>query len=193
MNNNKPFILIVEDEWVVAQDIEYMLKKNDYKNVNRCTSYNQALQIISEKIPDLLICDIHLDNNKNGIDLVGEIDPDHDMSIIYLTAYSDDETLNAASKTHPLSYITKPFTENQLITAIKMAINSTTNKNPKPTTREKEILRYIAKGKRSKYIAEQLKISPNTVDTHRKNMIKKYKVKSTAELVFLSTQWGWFK
>lgn len=185
-------ILIVEDEIIIAKDIEQTLIRNGFKSVLLATNYQKAKKIIAGKRPELVLCDINLRSTKDGIDLMEEVNETQTIPFVFITAYSDFETIKRIQKNNAFYYITKPFTEKQLISTILLAeidIKEQTLINI--TKREQEVISLLGKGYSTKKIAEKLIISFNTVETHRKNMMKKCKCKNTAELVFLATSRKW--
>ena len=183
-------LFIVEDEIVVAKDIECVLSEKGYDVVGVATSFEMAKMKLLTVSPDLILCDINLNGTKTGIDLMREVQDKYYIPFIFITAYSDVETIKKASKLKPLNYITKPFNEKQLVSSIKLALISEPEPST-PTVRELSIINLLAKGLNSKQIAETLSISFNTVETHRKKMMSKYSVKTTAELICMATSKGW--
>lgn len=115
-------ILIVEDENIVAKDIQLSLKKLGYNVAGICSSGKEAIEAVAEKNPDLVLMDIMLKGPMNGIEATEEIRQKFDKPIIYLTAYADESTMVKAKITEPYGYIIKPFKEIDLHTAIEMAI-----------------------------------------------------------------------
>jgi len=186
-------IFIIEDEIVVAKDIECILStEKQFKVIDIATNYEMAKKKLRMAKPDLILCDINLKGPKTGIDLMDEVMQQYNTPFIFITAYSDVETLEKAGKLRPHNYITKPFNEKQLISSVKIALladdKNTVNA---PTDRELSIIKLLAKGLSSKEIAEILSISSYTVETHRKNLIAKYGINKTAELICLATAKGW--
>lgn len=186
----KKKIFIVEDEIVVAKDLEYMLSSMDYDVMGIATSYEIAKSKLLTQKPDLILCDINLNGSKNGIDLMEEVQTKYSIPFIFITAYSDIATIEKANRLKPVNYITKPFNEKQLLTSVCIALIKEQAQDT-PTSRELSILNLLAKGKSSKQIAEDLCISFNTVESHRKKLMKKYNTKSSAELICISTMMGW--
>jgi DNA-binding NarL/FixJ family response regulator len=186
-------IFIVEDEIVVAKDIECILTvDNQFEVVDIATSYQMAKKKLCMARPDLILCDINLKGSKTGLDLMEEISQQCNVPFIFITAYSDVETLEKAGKLGPHSYITKPFNEKQLLSSVNIALLANDNNEVSaPTDRELSVIKLLAKGLSSKQIAEVLCISSSTVETHRKNLIAKYGINKTAELVCLATAKGW--
>jgi PAS domain S-box-containing protein len=120
--NDGPYsILIVEDESLVANDLKLLLEKFDYDVVETVSTGEEALEKIDESDPDLILMDIMLDGELNGIETVKKID-ENPSPVVYLTAHSDEDTLNRAKKTDPLGYLTKPIDEADLRTTLEVAI-----------------------------------------------------------------------
>ncbi len=115
-------ILIVEDERIVARDIEKRLKKLGYQVVASVASGEEALRQARLTLPDLVLMDIQLKGQLDGIQTAEHIHNDLDIPIIFLTAYADDETLQRAKVTEPFGYIVKPFDERDLHAAIEVAL-----------------------------------------------------------------------
>ncbi|MDN5205619.1 response regulator [Fulvivirgaceae bacterium BMA10] len=124
-------ILIVEDELLISEDIATKLKKADYEIVGQVETGEEALEIVNEKEPDLIIMDIHLNGNLDGIETAAKIKEHHNLPIIYLTDDSRSETLKRAGKTDPENYLVKPFMENQLHAAIELAFQHSSQNQSK--------------------------------------------------------------
>jgi DNA-binding LytR/AlgR family response regulator len=114
-------ILIVEDELIIAENTKIILSKNGYTVIGIAKNYNQVFDIIVQKKPDLILLDINLNNEKSGIDIAIELNKNHNIPFIFTTSYSDSITLDQAKVTAPLNYLVKPFTEEQLISLIKIS------------------------------------------------------------------------
>lgn len=192
-------ILIVEDEVIVASDLSITLKSEGFKISGIAHNYEEGLDSFKKLIPDLLICDINLGKGKSGIDLVRELKKIKDVPVVFLTAYSDRETFSEAFETLPNSYLTKPFSKNQILVTVERvlmnsekAINNNRSKSvPKPTRREMDIIHFVAKGNSSREISKKLCISFETVQSHRKNILHKYDLSSSAELIAFATKNKW--
>jgi signal transduction histidine kinase len=116
-------ILLVEDEKIIACDIKECLEKSGY-TVPAIIAYGeQAIEKAEQLQPDLILMDVMLKGDMNGIQAAEEIVNRFKIPVIYLTAYSDDCTLRKAKVTQPFGYILKPFEEIQLITTIEIALN----------------------------------------------------------------------
>lgn len=126
MKNNvkapKKRIVIVEDEAIVAMDIELSLKHLGYEVVGVACEGSEALTIIENKKPDLILMDIQIKGKKSGIDIAAEVNKRFKLPVIFLTAYADSSTLSRAKESEPFAYIIKPFDEQELHTAIEIAL-----------------------------------------------------------------------
>lgn len=121
MSNSK--ILIVEDEAVVSLDISRRLEKMGYEVVGRVASGEEALAIAQETSPDLVLMDINLQGEMDGIETAEQIYEQAQIPVIYLTAYAGESTLQRAKQTKPYGYILKPFKERELRAAIEIALS----------------------------------------------------------------------
>jgi signal transduction histidine kinase len=115
-------ILIVEDERIVARDIEKRLKNLGYRVVGSVASGEDALVQAAATLPDLILMDIQLKGQLDGIQTAEQIHSDLDVPVVFLTAYADDETIQRAKVTEPFGYIVKPFDERDLHAAIEVAL-----------------------------------------------------------------------
>lgn len=117
-------VLVVEDESIVAKDIEVTLKSLGYIVVGTANKGEDAIKKSVELSPNVVLMDIRLSNGMDGIQVAQEIKKKMDVPIIYLTAYSDAPTLERAKITEPFGYIMKPFAEKDLNTAIEIAVHN---------------------------------------------------------------------
>jgi len=115
-------ILVVEDEAIVAMDIESRLTAMGYVLAGRGSSGEQALLLAAENHPDLVLMDIRLQGDMDGIAAAEEIRRRFHIPVIFLTAYSEDDTLDRAQLTAPFAYILKPFDDRELKSAIQIAL-----------------------------------------------------------------------
>ena len=118
----KTKILIVEDEAIVAKDISVCLEKIGYEVVASFSKGEKALSFLEDNKPDLVLMDIMLAGNISGIDTSARIKKDHDIPVVFLTAYADEKTIERAKITEPYGYVIKPFKEIDLRTSIEMAL-----------------------------------------------------------------------
>ena len=115
-------VLVVEDENIVAKDIQQSLLKMGYKVIGTASSGEKAKEILKENQPDIILMDIMLKGNMSGIDTAEYVKDIYDLPVIFLTAYADENTLSKAKITEPYGYILKPFKEIDLHTSIEMAL-----------------------------------------------------------------------
>ncbi|MDQ6966601.1 MAG: response regulator [Mariprofundaceae bacterium] len=115
-------IMIVEDEAIVARDIQLQLEKLGYQVVAIADNYEDAIGQAEAESPDLVLMDIVLDGLHDGIDAAGLIASRFNIPVVYLTAFSDKEKLKRASATEPYGYLVKPFEPRELYSTIVMAL-----------------------------------------------------------------------
>lgn len=120
--NGSPRIMVVEDEGIIAQDIKNCLEGLGYTVPDVVFTGREAIQRAEELRPDLVLMDIVLKGDIDGIETASEIRKKYNIPIVYLTAYEDDRTLKRAKLTEPLGYILKPFEERYLRSSIEMAL-----------------------------------------------------------------------
>ena len=118
-----PRILVVEDEAVVAMDIQSQLRQLGYKVAGTCSSGEEALRLARQRDPDLVLLDIRLKGKMDGVECGTEIRGELGIPVIYLTAYADDETLRRAKATGPHGYILKPFDQRDLRVTLEVALH----------------------------------------------------------------------
>ncbi|TGL76420.1 histidine kinase dimerization/phosphoacceptor domain -containing protein [Leptospira yasudae] len=118
----KPKILVVEDEIIVAVNLGQKLKKLGYELVGITSSGEEAIQKAEENHPDLVLMDINIEGSLDGIETAEVLRNRFHTPVIYLTAYADENTLDRAKKTQPLGYIVKPFESDQLRSSIEVAL-----------------------------------------------------------------------
>lgn len=115
-------ILVVEDEIIIARELEVRLNKLDYDVVGIASSAREALSLTEQTKPDLVLMDIVLKGDMDGIEAAAEIQRRWRLPVIYVTAYTDENTLSRAKLTEPFGYILKPFSERELRVNIEMAL-----------------------------------------------------------------------
>ena len=117
-------IAIVEDEMIIAETIVLALEKLGYGVAWTAGSYEEAITMMAQIPPDLVLLDINLGAKKDGIDLAFEIKESFATPIIFLTANSDPATIIRAKAIHPLAFLVKPFSQNDLFSAIEIGWNN---------------------------------------------------------------------
>lgn len=117
-----PRILVVEDEFIVSMEIKERLGTMGYETVGSAASGELALELAALHMPDLVLMDIRLQGDMDGIAAAEKIHKAFNIPIIFLTAYSEDATLSRAKLAEPFGYILKPFDDRELKTAIEIAL-----------------------------------------------------------------------
>lgn len=115
-------VVIVEDEALVAEDLKYRLTELGYSVTGTAPSGEKALEKIDEEIPDLVLMDIQLKGEMDGIETAETIKNEYQIPVVYLTAYSDESFLNRAKVTEPFGYLLKPIETRNLQSTIEMAL-----------------------------------------------------------------------
>jgi len=117
-------ILIVEDELIIAEDIKSILQEQGYNVIGIAMDYNEAVKLLNHKEkPDLVLLDVNLNDNKDGIDLAQYINEHYKIPFIFATSYSDSQTLERAKATNPINYLVKPFKKEQLQSTIEISLH----------------------------------------------------------------------
>ena len=115
-------VLVVEDEFIVAKDIQQSLKKLGYTVVGSASTGEKALELVAAEKPNIVLMDIMIKGDMNGIETAEKVKKEFQIPVIFLTAYADESTLAKAKITQPYGYIIKPFKEIDLQTSIEMAL-----------------------------------------------------------------------
>ena len=115
-------IVVVEDESIVAKDIQNTLIKLGYEVPAIASTHSSAIEKIKEHRPHLVFMDIKLKGNSDGVEIAAEIKEEFDIPVIFLTSFVDKNTLERAKITEPYGYIVKPFNETDLRTAVEIAL-----------------------------------------------------------------------
>lgn len=121
MNNGS--IMIVEDERIVAEDMRQVLEYAGYEVCGIAKDSVQALECARKHHPDLVLMDIVIRGEHDGIETAKMLQAEQDMSFIYLTAYSQEGVVERAKETEPLAYIIKPFEEATLLSTIDIGLH----------------------------------------------------------------------
>ena len=115
-------IMLVEDERIVALHLRQQLSNLGYEVVGVVASGEQALEKVRELQPDVMLMDIHIEGELDGIEAAARIPEALQIPVVYLTAYSEEATLARARATRPYGYLLKPFAERELHATIQMAL-----------------------------------------------------------------------
>ncbi len=118
----KPRILIVEDENIVALDIQAQLQKLGYESIGHVAHGQEAITLVKQQRPDLILMDVQLAGEMDGISAAQIIRTEYDLPVVFITAYDADDILARAKLTEPYGYILKPFSEREIHNVIEMAL-----------------------------------------------------------------------
>lgn len=193
-------ILIVEDEPVIAQNISMYLNNNDFTVSGIAYDYEEAMNELQHNPPDAVILDINLDSEQDGIDIASHINKKVRIPFLFLTSYSDKETLRRAKAVEPSGYIVKPFNERTLLASLEIAISNFSQRSNQQvpelnfekinkhllsplTEREFSVMERIYAGKTNNQLAAELFVSLNTVKVHIKNAYLKLDAPSRTKAI----------
>lgn len=189
-------VLIVEDEPLIAEDISEYLSNVDYSVLDIAYSKSQALKALERQTPDMILLDINLGGNLDGIEIAHLINQKYQLPFIFLTSYAHKSILDQAKVTRPLGYILKPFTEKDLFSSIEIALyNFSQHAQPHNlnlerinqvllsplTEKEFQALQDIYLGLTNKQMADKHFVTVNTIKTHLHNLYDKLSVGSRSE------------
>jgi DNA-binding NarL/FixJ family response regulator len=188
-------VLIVEDEPLIAKNIGMYLNNNDFEVSAIAYDSDEAIHQLKKQPPDFAILDINLESEKDGIEIAEYINRNNFIPFVYLTSYSDKDTIDRAKKTNPAGFIVKPFNEKTLYATIEIALANhalqanmhvpvlSAEKINKQlvtplTEREFDFIKLMYDGKTNQQIAGELFIAMNTLKKHINNAYFKLDVNS---------------
>ncbi|MBK8641937.1 MAG: response regulator transcription factor [Saprospiraceae bacterium] len=184
--NYKVRVLIVEDEPLIAENLAMYLNNNDYEVAGIAYDFEEGMLSLKEGKPDIVLLDINLEGKQDGIDLGKYIHEKLGIPFVFLSSYSDKNTLDRAKQVQPSGYLVKPFHEKTLLTTLEISLaNFAGFSNPKNvdlnldainsflhsplSQREFEVLQLIYGGKTNQQMSQELYISINTLKRHINN------------------------
>lgn len=191
---------VVEDEMIIAESICLTLRKLNYEVVGPALNCDDAIKMLADDTPDLIILDLNLNDVRDGIELGDFVNKHYGIPIVILTANSDIQTIERAKPMRPAAYLVKPFNKEELLSSIEIALSNhqrsgvildfqssvfeeRLKRTFEITHREYEIISLVAKGKRQKDIGQLLEISDATVKRHLSNIYLKVGVNSSIEML----------
>lgn len=131
-------ILIVEDKSLIAESLATSLENAGYSVAAKVPSGEEALAFVEKEIPDIVLMDIHLRGDLDGIQTAEKLNTKNNIPVIYLTDFHDEETITRAKHTRPAAYLVKPYQEKELLIAIEIAFfNASTGKEAHAGSNEK--------------------------------------------------------
>jgi CheY-like chemotaxis protein len=119
----EPRALIVEDETLIAEELTERLERFGFSVIAAVDSAEEGIEIATAQHPDLILMDVRLRGEKDGVQAAAEIRQHMDIPVIYLTAYSDRATVERAKHTNPYGFVLKPFHERELQVTIELAMH----------------------------------------------------------------------
>jgi len=193
-------VLIVEDEPVIAQNISMYLNNNDFTVSGIAYDYEEAMTELQHNPPDAVILDINLESEHDGIDIASHINKKLRIPFLFLTSYSNKETLQRAKAVEPSGYIVKPFNERTLLASLEIAISNFSQRSNVQvpalqlekinkhlltplTEREFSVVQLIYAGKTNNQLAAELFVSLNTIKVHIKNAYLKLDASSRTKAI----------
>lgn len=141
--NNPVRVLIVEDEPIVSADLAMRLQYFGYMVVGTARNADRAMALVGRMRPDLVLMDIRLDGEQDGIETAAIIWRQFHLPVIFLTAFSEDATLQRAKIAEPFGYILKPFDDRELKTAVEMALFK--HKQDEEVRRQNRVYAFLCK------------------------------------------------
>lgn len=196
--DSKIKVLVVEDEVMIAKHIEDTLISNGYTCLGITHDSASALEYIHNRQPELILLDINIDGDKDGIEIAQIVKSKYDIPYIFLTALSDTKTLDRAKKVNPCGYIVKPFKAKGLLSSITIGLyNYEFNKKSEPITistvnemavqdlspKEFEVLLDLKDGLTNAQIAKKQYLAISTIKFHCQNIYMKLEVKNRTSAV----------
>lgn len=115
-------ILIVEDDDIIAKVEDWRLKNLGYEVAGRAVSGAEAMELVAKTKPDLVLMDINIQGDMDGIETAKRIKKQFSIPVVYVTSHSDGPTLDRAKATQPDGFVVKPFEDNDLRVAIELAL-----------------------------------------------------------------------
>ncbi|SEW51822.1 response regulator [Chitinophaga arvensicola] len=202
-------VLLIDDHPIVMEGLKNLLTRQEDLTVAGCFSTGKAgLEGITTLQPDVVLLDINLPDI-SGIEICQQVrKQDKDVRIIALSVHNERLVIKNILNSGANGYVLKNSVGEEIIMAINAALNGATylcratrdivsqvsegelTSIPRITRREKEIMGLVSKGFTTAQIADQLFISPHTVESHRKNLIEKFDVSTMTAVIKLATQFG---
>lgn len=192
-------IIIIEDEAIIAIEIQSTLEDLGYKVVGRAMNGDRALDLLANTACDLVLLDIHIKGTRSGIDLAHLINEKYQIPFVFITSFADTATVAKASETMPYGYIVKPFTDKDLRSNIAVALARAASEEKKNagldfaaieqlyevrlSERDRDVLKLFVEGNTYNQVANQLEVSVNTVKTYQKRLYTIFQVDSKLKLV----------
>lgn len=182
-------ILIIEDEIIIARFIEQQLTANFNCSTTIAVNQQEVYNTLPTFLPHLVLCDINLKEEKDGIALIDIFRKQFAFETIFITSYQSKAIIERALQHQPLNYLIKPVDEAAIYASIKLALPTITAKpglgSPHPSlslrqllsSTELKIIQLVLQHKTSREIANALFLSPYTIKNHRHSICRKLGLK----------------
>lgn len=191
-------IVLVDDHTLLREALrEKLARERDFEIVGDGGTADAAIKLVAEFSPDVLVLDVSLPD-RSGIEVVGEVRVHYPSThVVAFSMHDEQHMVTAMLRAGAVGYVTKTAERPNLLNAIRAAARGEEYLSPEAsaalvknfsepgvelTPREQEILQLLAEGKRSPEVARLLKISPGTVDVHRRNIMSKLDLHSISDL-----------
>ena len=189
MSGEKIKILIAEDDFVVAKNLSISLEERGYDILGICESGEELLQLLGKNPPDIAIMDINLAGLLDGVEVTALIKSKTNVPVVYLTSDRDQATMERAKLTNPDGYLIKPFDDDELVSAIEIALHRhhLTSGSQKETTVVSDSHLFVkVKNRLEKVKFEDVRyLEANDIYsilvTHQNNFILSYSLKTLDE------------
>lgn len=201
MSHPTPIVFVVDDDVSVRESLDQLIRTAGYR-AETCDSARAFLARPRAGVPSCLVLDVSLPD-LNGLDLQQRIADRRDMPIIFITGHGDIPMTVQAMKAGAVEFLTKPFGDEVLLTAIagalarsRVALDQQTEMgilrdcHRSLSSREREVMALVVSGLLNKQVAGELRISEITVKAHRGRVMRKMKAGSLADLVKMAGRLG---
>ncbi|MFW5808070.1 MAG: response regulator transcription factor [Spirochaetota bacterium] len=205
----KRTILVVDDHPIIYQGLLQMISDNDmFQVIGNAKTYEEAISIISSMLPDLVIVDIGLKTEKNGLDLIRECSAHYPMVKTMVLSMHDEEIFSRrAAEAGARGYVNKSEFTEKIIDAMSVVLsgelffgNDSGDEGHKPTERLKmlinklsdrefEVFRLLGKGYDNEKIAKKLSLKEKTIQSHKLRIRNKLNLESSADLIRTAVKW----
>ncbi len=119
-----PRVLIVEDEGIIAEYIRNALSERGFNVIGVTGDGEEAIKLSKSQTPDIILMDIHLNGNQNGVETMRKIQNHHHVPVLYLTAHQNETLIEKAQKTQHHGFLTKPIVEERMISRVRTVLET---------------------------------------------------------------------
>lgn len=171
----KKRILIIEDEPLIALDLQQLLEQEGYEVFTDYQNVAHAIELITEWKPDLVLLDIELNEKKSGIDIAAYLNQRTNIAFCFLTSYSDFNTLEKVKKTQPKGFLVKPFKAQDVISTVYLLLGTTDEPEDNFMPYQiKQVIEYIDQHRNERINIKDLANLTRWEVTHFSRLFKKH-------------------